>query len=361
MKYLKARLTVSIINQVHILLYLASVFYLFYAFGSEIPDQWWIYPVFLGGYLFWQFPYELLAGYLLPKRHGRYLGSAGKWLLGWLRAVAVMLIFWMLHGLMLVILGDWGGQLAVAGWVFLWMLLLAGFRQYLARLIAPFKIRYESNRGRMVFYFNTEDRGFTGGISGMPGQESIIMPAYWQKKWEPEIFDLQLSRRHGSLNTGSHGAGLFSSLFLQTGLFFLASFLVGSPGSWTWLIMTLCLFSILSSVATLGLIPWLNRRGSFQMDRWVYYKKVDGDIINQAIEKSRHLQDDPGFRLAKVWRASPTLEERKSFRQSGEDVKGTWHMASVWQYYGLFGGNLLFRSLPSNLGLPSRWVYPPVE
>ena len=119
----------------------------------------------------------------------------------------MLAVFYALHMVILLVLGKWGGYLAIAGWTFVWMLLLTGFRQYLARLMAPFTVKYESNRGRLVFFFETNDRGFTGGISGIPGQESIIMPSYWKEKWKDVVFDLQLSRRHGSLNTGSHGAG----------------------------------------------------------------------------------------------------------------------------------------------------------
>lgn len=364
MKYLKSRLRISILGQLVILLYVLGTGVLVYTDFEGIgqwSDSWKGLFTFWGIYLLLLLPFDLMAGYSVPRKYGRYLDSLGKWLLNWSRGVLVLTGLFALHSGALILLGGWAGLKAGTGWVFLWMLLLTGFRQYLARLVAPFKIRYDSNRGRLIFYFDTQDRGFTGGITGMPGQESIVMPAYWQEKWKPEVFDLQLSRRHGALNTGSHGFGLFGSIFVHTGLFALCMFLAGEPGRISSLILTYCLYTLVSSLASIGLMPLLNRRGTYQMDRWVFYKKVDGDIINAAIENSRRLQDDPGYGLGRALRPTASLAERQAQRKQGKDIKGAWHLASVWYYYAMLTGNFFVRALPPNLGLPSRWIFTPME
>ncbi|MCI4668612.1 MAG: hypothetical protein MRZ79_10800 [Bacteroidia bacterium] len=364
MKYLQARLRVSFLSQILLFAYvigLGLMIYRDYGGIKEYLDSWFGLFLFWEGFLLLLFPFELAAGYFLEKQHGRQLGSFGKWFLSWLRGVSVLSLFFALHCAVLILLGNWGGLWAVAGWSFVWMLLLTGFRQYLARLMAPFKIDYESNRGRLLFYFDNPDRGFTGGISGISGQESIIMPAYWQKKWDSTVFDLQLSRRHGALNTGSHGSGVFGSILLHTGLFTLATFLSGNPGSFVSLILTFCIYSLLAAFASIGIIPALNRRGTYQMDRWVFFKKVDGDIINKAIENSRRLQDDPGYPLGSIFKPSASLDERNAIRRQGKDAKGAWHIASVWFYYAMLMGNVTARALPPNLGLPSRWGFTPME
>ena len=148
---------------------------------------------------------------------------------------------------------------------------------------------------------------------------------------------------------------------LHTALFSGAALIAGNPGSHGSLVLTLCLYTLFVALLSLGLIPGLNRKGTYQMDRWIFYKQVDADIITEAIEKSRHLQDDPGYPLPSMMKASPSIADRRQQQSTGKDIKGAWHMASMWYFYGLFMGHFLARSSPANVGLPSRWAFTPME
>ncbi|MEO0897240.1 MAG: hypothetical protein AAFY71_12620 [Bacteroidota bacterium] len=361
MKYLQARLRTSIVNQIILTLLLGGIIGGLYTGQIGPWEEWYAWPLFLLYYTLIQLPFEFIGGYRIAERNSRTLETSMSWIWNWIRANVIMILFMSLFGYGLLFLAAWKGILAALGGMIIWMLLLTGFRQYLARLLSPFEVRHESNRGRLTLYLKTDDKGFTGGISGIPGQETIIMPAFWDDKWEKPVSDLLLARRHGALNTGSHGLGLFVSLLFQIGLFAGAAFLAQNPGTTTWLIETICFYSLFNHLfIAFGIAP-LNRAGTFQMDRWVYFKKVDGDIIREAMEKTRRFQDDPGYSLPSLLKVSSSLAQRREKLSTGKNFKGAWHMASVWNFFSLMTGSLLVRSLPGVIGMPGRWVYSPVE
>ena len=312
---------------------------------------------------------EYIGGYALPNKHGQSLLShSGQWIGQYLRGLIIYLVYYAFNGYMLMLMAQTLGLGGAIGWFVIQMLMLMGFRQYLARGIHAFKTRFETNRGRPIFYMDTDDRGFTGGISGIPGQESIIFPAYWEKKFSPEVSDALLAMRHGVLNTGGHGKGFFLILLIHTALISLSMWVIPEPlGSLEWLIGSVSLYTLCMAFASLGVLPSLNRRGVIEMDRWLYYKKVDADILRKAITESRRLQNDISTTdsatsgVGLITHAAPNVQERFASLQSQRPVKGMWYIFSDWAFLSWAGLSLMNRMFPGALGIPSRWIFLPGE
>lgn len=310
-------------------------------------------------------PLDFIGGYVFPRQHGKSLQTQGQWWLAWGRGLLIWLGYMALISYTLVGIGNWIGNWGAIGWMAIMTLLLIGFQQYMARLVAGFKVQPGSNRGRLLFVFDTPERSFTGGISGMPGQESVIMPRYWYEQFGEKVADLQLARRHGALNTGSHGRGVLIAFFMNVLLFGLAVWLSNeAPGTTAWLLKTMGWFHILWLTTLPVIIPRLNRRGVQELDRWIFYQRVDADILRSAIIQTRRFQDESEsltHPLPHLVNTRPSAAQRFASLQTQADLKGAWHVFPNLVFFSWAGMNLAARSFPLNIGRPSLWVFMPGE
>ena len=367
MKYRRGRINWATISSIWTLLICLLVQAFLYIKGWDAPTTilWGILGIFLGVQMIWDY----MGGYVIPEKYGQnLLKNPNQWLGRYGRAMGIYLLYYGLNGYMFMLIGQTLGIWGSVSWAAVQMLLLMGFRQYIARGMHPFKVRYENNRGRLVFYMDTDDRGFTGGISGIPGQESIIFPEYWSKKFKSEEADALLSMRHGALNIGGHGKGFFLLWVIHSALIALSTWLSPEPvGTFEWLIGIISLYTILMAIASLGLIPMLNRKGILQMDRWLYYKKVDAGIIRKAIEESRRLQNDLSSSsqeskgIPKLIQVTPTLQNRMDALSVQKDLKGNYYIFPDWVFLSWAGMSLINRSFQGSLGMPARWIFYPGE
>lgn len=322
-----------------------------------------ILALFLLGYTLLLLPLEWVGGYYLPKRKGRITFSQGRWWSKWVRAAGVQGLFFWLAGVSTWHLAQWLGPVGGIGWVFILMLLLTGFQLYVALAVAPFQMQSFSHRGRMVYHLESADRRFTGGIYGIPGQESIVLPRYWKDRFPPNIYDILLVRRHGAINSGSHGRGILLAIAWDTLLFALASWL--SPGGLetaAGFLSTICWFSLFSLLAQIGPLPWLSRRAILEIDRWVYYKGFDVDALRQSFGHTHRLQEEYAEALPSLsrWtRAFPTLEMRQENMATPKNIKGGWQASRHAIFASWAGLNLLARTQSYHLGLPELWVFQP--
>ncbi|MEM7371098.1 MAG: hypothetical protein AAF587_20960 [Bacteroidota bacterium] len=367
MAYARARLVLGIVT-VSFWILLAGV-----AFLQGVPAKigslvegtgtFWTLGLFLGGYVLISFPFDWFGGHRLPVLHGRSHESFGKWGLKWLRGAGIHMIYLWISGYMILVMAGWLGILGALLWVGIQMLLLTGFQIYMAIAIAPLPMDQSSHRGRFVYYVNSVDKSFTGGIHGMPGVEGIVMPVYWKEKFSEKIMEVLLARRHGAINSGSHGRGILLAIGVNAALFAAAAYLSPLPlDTVGGLISTSLLFTLFSAVSMLGLLPWLSRTAILEIDRWVYFKKIDGDDLRASIEATQRLQNDMRPLLGKMSSlllSFPTKEMRLSHLQTQKALKGAWQANRHNVYTSWAGLNLLSRAMPYHIGKPELWVFLP--
>ncbi|GAB4411097.1 MAG: hypothetical protein OHK0039_15980 [Bacteroidia bacterium] len=319
--------------------------------------------LFVLGYMLAALPFDWLGGYYLPQRHGRSGETAARWWLAWIRGAGLQAAYFWLAGYALLLATDWLGLPGAIGCVFVQMLLLTGFQLYVARGVAHLPMDDTADRGRFVFYLDSPDRSFTGGIYGIPGIESIVLPTYWRTRFPERVQEVFLARRHGAINAGSHGRGVLLAILWNTLLFALAAWLVpGGPATVAGLLCTSLLFSLLSLLGSVGLLPWLSRRAVFEIDRWVFYKGLDADALRASFEATHRLQEDlgdGGVPVPLALLSFPTLEMRRSQLASQRDLKGAWQVGRHARYTSWAGLNLLARTPAYLLGRPSLWVFLP--
>lgn len=312
----------------------------------------------VGGWLLLTLPFDWLGGYWLPTRYARSALSLGQWLVAWGRASLTQGAFFFLNLSALSAMTDWLGWLGAMGWLFLSMLLLLGFQVYLHIGLTWTGHQVENDQGRLLFVLAHQDRGFTGGIFGLPGKESIVFPAYWRTRFRAPVHQLLINRRHGAINTGAHGRGVLLAVGWNLLLFAAALLLSGTlPATSGGLLQTVGGYSLLSLLSAVGPLPWLSRRGVYEIDRWTYYKGMDPDLLREGMAATHRLrEDEAGTALT---RAVPTQAMREAQFVQQQPMRGAWQATRQALFTSWAGGNLLCRSFPVQLGRPELWVFLP--
>ncbi|WNJ21109.1 hypothetical protein [Pontibacter sp. G13] len=366
MNYAQAKITLGAI-QMGFLLTLSALFVVF-DFGSQLdlwagslsmPVAW---ALLIVGFVLVSLPFDLIGGYILPHKFGRTTETLGEWVIGMLRGVGVQGFYFFIQGLILSWIGGWLGPWGAVGWVAISMILLTGLQFYIARLVYGFEWRMESHQGRWVYFFDSQDRAFSGGVCGFPGKESIVIPEYWVQRFPAAVTKMMITRRIGAIQSGSHGRGIgvayIVNLLAFTGAVFLSPLPLTTLGG---LVATVCIFAGFSALAMVGLIPWLSRKGVFEIDRWVYYKRVDIDALRESFDLTHRLQEDMGGKspVAAVLTSVPTQSMRQAYLQSQAPVKGAWQASRHAIFTSWAGINLLARASYLNQGRPALWVFLP--
>lgn len=366
MSYARSRTQVSTLN-LSVLSLLMLVSLIFHG-PSQLEARTSDWPVavailaVLGAYVLFSLPFDYLGGYVLPAKHGMTTDNGLGWLGKWARGAAVHLLLLFVSGYGMILMGQWVGSWGIIGWMAILMVLLSGFQYYLAMAVGGFRASYESDLARPVVILEHDEKAFTGGIGGLPGKESIVLPAYWRKRFSERVFNVLLARRHGAINTGSHGRGIIGA-FLWNGLLFgLAVFLshknTGTVGGWA---QTISYFSLFSLLSLWGPLPELSRRAVWELDRWIFYQGFDADALRESFALTSRLQPEspsPGSFLTR-FQPLPAESVRQAQFAAQPDVKGAWHIATQVVFLSWAGSNLLARSGRSALGKPALWVFLP--
>lgn len=319
---------------------------------------------FLFAWFLLSFPFDLLGGYVLPVKYGRSIEGFLSWLGKWARGAGVQFIYFALNAWALLGIADLLGLWGAAGWVAIQMILLGNLQVWMARAVAHFPDKPENDRGRLVLYLENSDKAFTGGIGGLPGNEVLVMPTYWREKFSEKTLKLLLSRRHGAILSKGHGRGFLLAFLWNILVFLLAGYLGGlEVSTFESLFMTFVYFSLLSLLSLFGPLVWLSRKAVYEIDRWVYYKGADADVLRESFSQTNQLRDLPDEKraLAGITQPVPTSEERLKNMQTQADLKGGWHSAYLSVFLSWSGNNLFARALPLIAGRPELWVLLPCD
>ncbi len=303
-------------------------------------------------------PFEYLSGHHFPKKIGREIAFS-VWLGQWARATAIQLALFglfaaLIMGSAAMVGHNWGGWLTFT----LVMLLLAGSQTWVAFAIAPFSLQNDTDRGRTLAWFDAAETAFSGGIAGLPGQESLVMPARWKRMLPERVFRFILIRRQAAIRLGAHGRGVMLALGWNLAAFILPSVLPGvdlatAPG----LITAVGVFVGLNALGALTLLRAAGRRAVAEADLWAFFEGQDADVQREAYTATARLHDEFTATKAPLFQLRPSDADRQAFLSTQKKQKGAWQAASYALYYGWAGLSLLGRVWPGRTGIPALWVF----
>ena len=317
-----------------------------------------------------QMPFDVLGGYLLPKRYGRSHPPPGRFSADLARGVVAHGTSLFLVAVVLMFAGKYGGAAGtVAAGAMVVFLLLLG-RVALATLVAPLELTPggpATSAGRHPEHLviaRCEDEGFTGGLVGVLTPRFNLMPETWRKVLGSDGFEVAEARRGLAVETGGWRRGrLIAWLFTLTGLTAAAQLVdparLGTAGGTIELSLYFSLWSFLGLLS----LPTLSRRGAVEVDDRARAEGVPAALISKTVRLLDDLQDGeperPGF-IESIFHPIPSVRNRLDGPRP-QGVVGFWDAARTSIYLSLAGLGLLGRAVHCNCGRPALWVFLPTD
>ena len=323
-------------------------------------------------------PFDLFGGHVLPRQHGRSSRSFGTWLATWLRGVLVHGLVTFGFGLALLATGRWLGDAGALLTVVVGTTALFAGQAWLAPRVAAF------GRGRVlpdrvtavleewrvpgptrVQVFECDDEGFTGGVSGLPGAETHVVPATWVDRFDPRTVAALLARRIALVDRGSRQQGLLMATIWNVAGFALSSLVPGATTTDLAGLATLVAAFTLWSFLGLLVLPSVSRPAVLVGDDAAIEITGERETLARAVRDVDRLLDDEAERdpwVERVFHPIPSVGSRLS--SHGSRLRGPappWNAARA----ALFGSwacmNPLARVVHCNVGRPALWVFLPAD
>lgn len=311
-----------------------------------------------------QSPFDLLGGYLLPKKHRRTSVSFGMFAAGWLRGAATYTAATAFIGVAMLLASRVMGVpgLIVTGWVSS-LVLLAG-RMRLAKLFGGLRDvdhsrAHDQPDTRIV---DSPDVGFTGGIEGVFRPRFQFLPLRWTNALDRESLRLALRRREKAVSSGLWRRGRFGALaFVWAGITIAGSQVGPLAGTAGGLLEFAAVFTIWS-FAGLLVLPTLSRRASRLVDARVIEQGTAPEELASLASSLDRMQDDEPDRPAWIEAIFHPIPNASSREASPKRERfAAWDIARTAAFLGMSGLSPLGRAVHCNCGRPSLWAYLPLD
>lgn len=327
------------------------------------------------------FPMDLLGGFVLPNRWRPNTISLGTFLAGWLRGVLVQGALFLAASLLILVMGRWlgvvGAALAVAGVAFV----LVGAQLRIAKFVAALKTRVVAGseevpgieqaqtiasrwgwEPRPLTILEHHDTGFTGGVVGLPGRETVVLAETTLSQLSPEQLAIVIARRLEAIQSGSRTRGLLLALVWVIAGFLLSTLLPGAGvTSVAGLTMTSLGFTLWTFLGLLTL-PTLSRQASYAIDGKVLQSGAAPEVFQQTVKTLDTLQDDEPQRSAvieTIFHPVPSVDNRSTAIAGNAPI--AWHAARITLFVSWACMGMLVRAVHCNVGRPELWVLLPTD
>ncbi len=326
---------------------------------------------FLAIYAAMHVPFDVLGGYLLPRRFGRPHPSPARFAATLLRGIGMHTLVLAVIGLCILMAARaYGvpGAISVGVLASLALLLVRGT---LARCIAslrstvtvcqPIDLRGTALRADCIA---SDDQGFTGGIDGVFRPRHVILPERWTTILGSPALEVVRQRQQFAVLTGSWFRGRVLALGFTWAGIALAAVLVGRDGIGSAQgVVEMSLVYTLWSFLGLLVLPTLSRAGVAEVDGAVRQSGIDGQLLDETIRKLDTLQDaepDRPTAIELVFHPIPSVQSRIEGPRS-RNIRGFLGAARSAVYLSAAGLGLLGRAVHCNCGRPALWVFLPSD
>ncbi len=207
-----------------------------------------------------------------------------------------------------------------------------------------------------------EDPGFTGGVVGLPGQETIVIPHGWLEGLSPQQLATAVARRLLAIDSGGRSRGLAVALAWVVVGFSVSALLPGAgTQSVAQLVTTCCGFTCWTFLGLL-VLPTVSRQASYAIDRRVIQLGVAESLLDSTLSTLDRVQDDeprrPAF-IEAIFHPVPSVAKRQQIANSSH--VGAWHVARMVLFLSWSCMGLLSRAVHCNAGRPELWVMLPTD
>lgn len=340
------------------------------------------------------FPLDLLGGFLLPNRRRSNTIALGTFLLGWLRGVFVQASLFFVVSLLILGMGRWHGVLGASFVVAVIAILLVASQLRIAKLVGSLttsmvedidpddaKVSRASDANktmgvapamnlvsrwgwttRPIVVLQHQDIGFTGGIVGLPGRETVVLPAGSLTKLSSEQLAITIARRLEAIHGGSRTRGLMLALAWVIIGFALSTALPGAGVTSVGQLAMTCLGFTLWTFFGLLTLPTLSRQAAYAIDGRVLNNGVSPETFQETLKTLDALQDDEPHRPAlieAIFHPVPSVDNRRGSPSSTFPI--AWHAARMTLFISWACMGMLVRAVHCNVGRPELWVMLPTD
>lgn len=313
-----------------------------------------------------QAPFDVIGGWLLPRRFGR--PAASPLVIG--RGVLVQALFSFLLGAVVLQLAAFSVYAVAAAWLAVVIGMIAG-QGLIARVVAPLPSAALTPAGAerlleaglepgQVRVVDAVDRSFVGGWVGLPGAATLVVPAGWLTRLPGVVADVALRRRVAAISSGARFGGVVGAA-IYTGIG-LALVLGLVPGAWVTTpsgLLHVAAGSTLWSFVGVLTLPRLSSQAVLGLDGAVS-KDVGAMRVVSAIwrlDEDQEAEPARGPVIEGVFHPVPSPTRRgEALTGAKPALHGPWRVARTALYLGWANGSWLGRAVHCNIGRPELWV-----
>ena len=307
-------------------------------------------------------PFDMIGGLVIPGAFESGGPAPVAWFRQWARSVTVQTVFYSATLFCyLQIARDLGLPWLVVVFLAVQTGLLAG-QELVWRLMTANSVT--EMQGRSVSFVSAADPRFVGGVTGLPGLESIILPNEWRETLSSDVLSTVRRRREVALSTGARSCGIITAMFWNTGFFGLALVAHGASVRSVADIVSVFLYFLLFSFMGLLLLPTFNRRSVFFLDRHVAAES-DASMLCNAISTVDEMTEQDASRSTaaeSVFQPIPCPARRvAALHHPPSQGTGAWNVARTTLFLSWAFGGPLSRAVHCNVGRPELWAIPPTD
>ena len=299
-------------------------------------------------------PFDFIGGYLLERVFHRDVPQLGNFAYRLVRGILAQGCVYVACGLALIEIHLRFGNVGVILMFVALQLLLITCQLPLAMFVGGLKRTPDGLTGQGPYG--------TGGITGFPGSETVVLPMHWKPILSNKLLNVMESRRRYAIASGLRRNGVLLALAWNIGGFAISVVLAGGTGSVASLLSTSLYFSLTSFIGLLFL-PKPSQHAVLQLDAAV---TNDGnrDNLVAAIRALAGIQDDEETRhtaVQLIFHPIPAVSLRTGMSTSGTRQFAAWNAARLAIFLSWGGLSFVSRAVHCNVGRPDVWVLLPCD
>ena len=307
-------------------------------------------------------PFDFIGGMLIPTAFENEAPEFSLWLRRWTRSVGFQVIFYSATFFFYLQIGREAGALPLIAMFAAIQIALLASQELIWRLMTAQAAPVEGH-GATLFVPHLDQR-FAGGITGLPGLESILIPAAWRTRLTPAKLTLVVKRRLAARDSGGRLRGIVWAMLWNIFSFAAAILLSGGIIASVADLVTVFLWFLLMSFVGLLVLPVLNRKSVFALDHYLAARVNSVDLREAICEVDRLTEQDPtrSASAESVFQPIPCPERRLlALTKEGPQHVPAWNVARTTLFLSWAFGGPLARAVHCNVGRPELWAILPTD
>lgn len=299
-------------------------------------------------------PFDFVGGYLLEHIFHRDVPQLGTFVKRLVRGIIGQGVVYISCGLALIEMHARFGNIGVILMFAALQLTLIVCQLPLAMFVGGLKRSQDGLSGQGPYG--------TGGITGILGSETVVLPMHWKPILSNKLLNVMESRRRYAIASGLRRNGVLLALAWNISGFAVSLLLAGGTGSVASLLTTSLYFSLTSFIGLL-VLPKPSQNAVLQTDACVTNNGNRENLV-AAIRALASIQDDEETRHSAVqliFHPIPAVSLRTAQATSHAKHFAAWNAARLAIFLSWAGLSFVSRAVHCNVGRPDVWVLLPCD